>query len=125
MLILNSFNCCCCSVTKLCLAFCKPMDSSLPCSSVHGISQARILEQVPFPSPGVFPDQGSNLCLLHWQVTSLPLSQSGKPLFILFYCVLHLNTREIYSQVLNIQLLSWEGGKVGITNAINTQASDI
>ena len=28
------------------------MDCSLPGSSVHGISQARILELLPFPSPG-------------------------------------------------------------------------
>ena len=28
------------------------MDYSLPGSSVHGISQARILEWLPFPSPG-------------------------------------------------------------------------
>ena len=32
------------------------MDYSLPDSSVHGISQARILEWVP--SPGDLPDQG-------------------------------------------------------------------
>ena len=28
---------------------------------------------------GIFPDQGSNPCLLHWQVYSLPLSQQGNP----------------------------------------------
>lgn len=28
---------------------------------------------------GVFPDQGSNLCLLHWQANSLPLSHQEKP----------------------------------------------
>ena len=28
---------------------------------------------LPFPSPGVFPTQGSNLGLLHWQADSLPL----------------------------------------------------
>ena len=33
-------------VTKLCLTFCGPMDCSPPDSSVHGISQARILEWV-------------------------------------------------------------------------------
>ena len=33
-----------CLVTQLCPTLCKPMDSSLPGSSVHGISQARILE---------------------------------------------------------------------------------
>ena len=28
---------------------------------------------------GIFPDQGSNLCLLHWQAVSLPLSHKGRP----------------------------------------------
>ena len=28
---------------------------------------------------GVFPDQGLNPCLLHWQVDSLPLSNQGSP----------------------------------------------
>ena len=34
------------------------MNCSLPDSSVHGIFQARILERVPFPSPGGLPDPG-------------------------------------------------------------------
>ena len=33
-------------VTKSCLTLCDPMDCSQPGSSVHGISQARILEWV-------------------------------------------------------------------------------
>ena len=33
-----------CEVTSSCLTLCDPMDCSLPCSSVHGILQARILE---------------------------------------------------------------------------------
>ena len=33
-----------------------------------------------FPLQGIFPIQGSNPCLLHWQVDSLPLSQQGSPL---------------------------------------------
>ena len=45
--------------------------------SVHGISQARILEWVAiFSSGGIFLIQGSNPCLLpllHWQVDSLPM----------------------------------------------------
>ena len=36
-------------VTQLCLTLCKPMDCSPPNPSVHGISQARILEWVAFP----------------------------------------------------------------------------
>ena len=37
---------------------CDPVDCSLPVSSVHGIFQGRILEWVPFPSPGDLPDPG-------------------------------------------------------------------
>ena len=54
------------------------MDCSLPGSSVHGISEARILE-LPFLSPGDLPDPGIKPCLLHWQVGSLPLSHQGAP----------------------------------------------
>ena len=32
---------------------------------------------------GIFPTQGSNLCLLHWQVDSSPLSHLGSPVFTL------------------------------------------
>ena len=38
--------CCCCSVAKSCLTLCNPADYCLPGSSVHGISQARILDWV-------------------------------------------------------------------------------
>ena len=37
---------CFCLVTKSCLTLCDSMDCSLPGSSVHGISQARILEWI-------------------------------------------------------------------------------
>ena len=51
---------------------------SLLGSSVHGISQARILEWLPFPSPGNPPNPGIKLHLLHWQASSsLPLSHQG------------------------------------------------
>ena len=46
-------------------------------SSVHRISQARILEWVAILPQGIFLTQGSNLNLLwflHWQADSLPLS---------------------------------------------------
>ena len=34
---------------------------------------------------GIFPDQGSNLCLLHWQVGSSPLSHHGGPKIFFFF----------------------------------------
>ena len=50
------WSCCCsCLVTKLCPTLCNLMDCSLPGSSVHGISQARILEWV-----AVFFSRGSS-----------------------------------------------------------------
>ena len=45
----------CYLVVKSCLTLCNPMDYNLPGSSVHGISQARILEWVDIPfSTGSF-----------------------------------------------------------------------
>ena len=52
-----------------------------PGSSVHRISQARILK-LPFPLPGIFPTEGSNLSLLHWQMDSLLSEPYGKPLLM-------------------------------------------
>ena len=70
-----------CSIAHSCPTLCDPMDCSLPGSSVHGILQARILERVAiFSSRGIFPTQGSNMCLWHWQVGSLPLRHLGSPL---------------------------------------------
>ena len=34
---------------------------------------------------GIFPDQGSNPCPLHWQADSQPLRHQGSPLFILLF----------------------------------------
>ena len=42
-------SCCCCLVAKLCLTLCHLMDCSPPCSSVHRIFQARVLEWVAIP----------------------------------------------------------------------------
>ena len=49
------------------------MDWSPPGSSVHQISQARVLGKQTFPTQGLTPH------LLHWQVDSLPLSHQGSP----------------------------------------------
>ena len=72
----------CAKSLQWCLTLCDPMDCSPPGSSVHGILQARIWEWVAVPSSrGIFLTQASNLhllCLLHWQVGSLPLALPGK-----------------------------------------------
>ena len=74
----------CAKVLQLCPTLCDPMDCSQPGSSVHGDSSGKntgvgchaLLQ-------GIFPTQGLNphhLCLLHWQVGSLPTEPPGKPM---------------------------------------------
>ena len=59
---------------QLCPTVCNPMDSSPPDSSVHRIFQAGILECVAISSSrGSSQFRDGTLCLLHWQVDSLPL----------------------------------------------------
>ena len=73
----------CAKLLQSCPILCDPMDCTLPGSSVHEIFQARIPEWGTISYvQGIFPTQGSNLhllCLLHWQMGSLPLTPPGKP----------------------------------------------
>ena len=62
------------SVAKSCLTLHEPMHYTLPGSSVHEISQVRILECLPFSSPGDFPNQGIKR-----------MSSVSPTLFLLFY----------------------------------------
>ena len=65
---------CVCLVARLCLTLCDPMDCSPPGSSIHGISQGRLLGRVAVSfSRRIFLNQESNSCLLlerqilyHW-----------------------------------------------------------
>ena len=68
--------------TQSCPTLCNPMDCSPPGSSVHGILQARILEWVAISSSrgSFWPRKNPHvLCLLHWQVDSLPRCHMGSP----------------------------------------------
>ena len=70
--------CVCVLVTQSCPTLCDPIDCSPPGSSVHGDSPGRntgVSCHSLFQR--IFPTQGSNPCLLHWQVDSLPLSHQG------------------------------------------------
>ena len=70
---------CChfCLVTTSCLTLCDLMDCSPSGSSVHGTSQARILEWVaiPFSRGSYWLRHWTHV--LHWQVDSLPLCHPG------------------------------------------------
>ena len=63
--------------------FVTPMDCSSTGSSVHGDSPGKSTGVDCYALlQGTFPTQGSKLsllCLLHWQVDSLPLMPPGKP----------------------------------------------
>ena len=62
---------------------CDPVDCSPPGSSVHGISY-----DCHFLLQGIFLTQRLNLCLLHWQADSLPLSHQGSPKRVGADCIL-------------------------------------
>ena len=78
---------CICLVIKLSLTLCNPMDCSLPGSSAHGISRARILEWVAIPF-----SQGSNLGLLRCR----QIVYHQPPGFVLF----HYSVAIIFSVIL-------------------------
>ena len=66
-------------VAQSCPTLCDPMDGSLPGSAVHGILQARILEWLPFPSPGDLPNPGIKPGSPALQIDALPSEPPGKP----------------------------------------------
>ena len=59
---------------QLCLTLCDPMDYTVP-----GMLQARILQWVAFPSPGVLPNPGIEPGSPALQADSLPVEPLGKP----------------------------------------------
>ena len=69
-----------CPVAQLCLTLCDSMDCSLPGSSVCEIfSGKNIGVGCRFLLQEIFPTQGLNPRILHWQVDSLPLAPPEKP----------------------------------------------
>ena len=100
----------CCA--QLCLTLCSPMDSSLPGSSVHGILQARILEQVSYSRESSWArDQTIDSCIscTGWPLPcSLTLPKANWTIFfrwltskcVVLYCLHPTYTlkRETWSQ---------------------------
>ena len=76
-------SCMCAKLLQSYLTLCDPIDCSPPGSSVHGTSQARILEWFAMPPPGdppnpaIEPEASPSSSLL--QADSLPLSHPGSP----------------------------------------------
>ena len=90
---------CCCLIAKSCLSLLQP----------HGLQHTRLLCPWDFPGKntgvschfllqGVFLTQGLNLCLLHWQVNSLPLSHQRSSILCLCLCNLLTSSPRRISQ---------------------------
>ena len=63
--------------------FVTPWTAACQASLLMRFSRQEYWSGLPCPPPGTFLTQGSNphvLCLLHWQVGSLPLLPPGKPI---------------------------------------------
>ena len=86
---LKVLSCCCCLVPKSYLTL-----FSTPCFVAHhqwAFPGKNTGVGCLFPLQGIFPTQGSNLCLLcllHWQVCSLPLGPLGKPQILSYILII-------------------------------------
>ena len=70
----------CAQLLRSCPTLCDLMDCSLPGPSVHGDSLGKTVGAgCHVLLQGIFPTQGLNPRLLHWQVDSLSLAPPGKP----------------------------------------------
>ena len=81
-IILINLCVCVCVCAQWCPTLCNPMDCGPPGSFVRGAFQARILQGLPFSTPEDLPNPGIQLnvlCLLHWQLESLPVCHLGGP----------------------------------------------
>ena len=73
--------CCCCFVIKLCQNLCNPVAYSSPGSSLHGISQTRILKRFTMPSSRGFsqPTDWTHVscisCIARGFITTEPLEK--------------------------------------------------
>ena len=68
----------CAQSLQSCTTLCDPVDCSPPGSSVHGISQSRILEWVAMPSSRDRPDPRVELTSPAFQADYLPAKPRGK-----------------------------------------------
>ena len=101
--------CCCYSlVMKLGLTLFNPMDYSPPGSSVHRISQARILEWVTTSfSRGSSQPKKLNPHLLYWHADCLPMSHQGSPTNKLWFLPKSLSSASlIMKSITNLWRLS-------------------
>ena len=101
---ISSYNFVCMSFLfscSVCLTFCNPVDCSPPGYSVWDFPGKNTGVGCHFLLPGIFLTQGSNLRLLHWQVSYLPLSHQGSP----FVCILYFKKILPYFPLISVSLI--------------------
>ena len=97
---------CCCSVAKSCLTLLHSHRLACQAPLSIGFPRQEYCIGLQFPAPGIFPTQGPNQCLLHWQEDSLPLSYQGST-----PCLFYL-TSKYYRDFQNYGQLQWKSTKV-------------
>ena len=90
--------CCCCLVVKSHPTLVNPWTVAhlSQGSSVHGISQARVLEWLLFPSPGDIPNPGIEPVSPALQMDSLTLNHQGSPQNTLYSVKFAFQKRRTY-----------------------------
>ena len=74
-----------CLVAKLYQTLRKPMECSLPDSSIMGFSRQEYWSGLPFPPPGDLPDPEIEFMSPVLQEDSLPLSHQVRPIYDDYY----------------------------------------
>ena len=106
---------------QLCLILCDPLDCSPPGSSVHGIFQARILEPVPFPTPGDLPNSGMELVSPALSDELFTAEPPGKPSGRFGYSLLGRKIHECVCLIkVNFRKLKMKKPEVRGNSPINT-----
>ena len=91
-----------CLVAHSCPTLCDPMDCNPPGFSVHGISEARILEWVAFPSPEDLLNPGIEPGSPALHTESLPSEPPGKFYVCIYIFFFRLFSIIGYYKILNI-----------------------
>ena len=103
--------CYCCLVAKFCQVFCNPVDCSQSSSSIHGISQARILEQVaiPFSRGSSLPTDRTRVsCIAGRFFTFSATREAYTKLFLFPNCFINFQVIKLSSSSFFFFLLAWD-----------------
>ena len=98
-LLYCSSICCCCLDCHVQL-FGTPWIVAHQAPLSMGFSRQKYWSGLPFPTPGIFLNQGSNpyfLCLLHWQMDSLLLRHLERLIYLIYvYMLSHFSCVRLF-----------------------------